>query len=90
MKKLNRILLIFAVISLFGLLITIGLHEYHYSFDPYSWLKSGKEGVESRNLWNERKSLYRYWILAFFVSSMIFGTLPTFSWFNKRRELGLK
>ncbi len=68
MKNLNSILKIVAIISLFSFLISLGLLEYHRSFDPYGWMESGIESVESRNLFNQRKWQYFYFVTGSFLS----------------------
>jgi hypothetical protein len=90
MKNLNYFLKIIALICLIGLFITIGLHEYHNSFNPYSWLDSNKETTESRYLWNIRKELIRLWILQFFIGTLIFSILPTLNWLISYRKIKLK
>ena len=48
MKGLNPIVKIVALSSLFGVALSIGLLEYHYTFDPYTWLNPNKEDDFSR------------------------------------------
>lgn len=80
-----RYLLIGTVLSFVALIVFIGLHEYLYTFDPYSWLDPKVESVKSRNLWNQRKELYRLLGLIFFCSSLVFGSAITIIWFRRRR-----
>lgn len=58
-----------------GLLMLIGLHQYHYSFDPYSWFQIGGDAVLTRDLWNAQKDLYNYLILRVFILTIIFGAI---------------
>lgn len=90
MKKVNVVLTILCLIALAGLLITFGLHQYHNSFDPYSWLDPTREDDYSRYLWNVRKELYRWWFLIFLISTIIFGTVPIFNWLVNRKKSSLK
>ena len=55
----QRVLLVAAVTAAAVFLISIELHEYHYSFDPYSWAYPGIESDKSRSLWLQRRDLYR-------------------------------
>jgi hypothetical protein len=85
MVNLNSIVKIIAVLSLIGFLLAIGLHEYHYSFDPYSWLDPNFETVESRNFWNERKWHYRYFGILSFAVLLLSVTTLFFNWLINRR-----
>lgn len=69
----------FAVVAL---TVSICLHEYHYTFDPYSWANPEIESDKSRDLWNERKDLYRFFIAVFFLLTM---GLSGISWMVWRR-----
>jgi hypothetical protein len=80
-------LLTATVISFAALIVLLGLHEYHYSFDPYSWVNPGVESVESRNLWNHRKDLYRLLMLISFCSMLISGSGTAIIWFRRRSDL---
>jgi len=80
-----RFLVISTALSVVAVIIFIGLHEYLYTYDPYSWLDPKVESVESRNLWNHRKDLYRLLIVIFFCSTLLFGSASTFIWFRRRR-----
>jgi len=80
-----RWLVIATLLSAISLAMFIGLHEYLYAFDPYSWLNPKIESVESRNLWNHRKDLYRVLIVIFFSSTLIFSLAGTIVWFRSRR-----
>jgi amino acid permease len=71
-----KTLTVLAVLSLVGLLIISVLLAYHYSFDPYSWLKPQTDAVESRDLWNIRKDYYKLLLLIFSVATFVFGFLP--------------
>ena len=86
-KRNLRWLLAATVISSIGLIIFIGLHEYLYTFDPYSWLDPKVESVESRNLWNHRKDLYRVFILLFFFSTFVLDAATTITWWHRRHVL---
>jgi hypothetical protein len=80
-----RFLVIATALSVVAVIIFIGLHEYLYTYDPYSWLAPKVESVESRSLWNHRKDLYRLLIGIFFCSTLLFGSASTFIWFRRRR-----
>jgi hypothetical protein len=84
-NTLFRCLIIATVLCVIALIIFVGLHEYLYTFDPYSWLNPKVESVESRNLWNHRKDLYRLLIVIFFCSSLLFGSASTIIWLRRRR-----
>jgi hypothetical protein len=84
-NKVPRLCLAVTLISLAALIILFGLHEYHYSFDPYSWANPNAETVESRNLWNQRKDLYRLLMIVFFCPAVIFGSATVVVWFRQRR-----
>ena len=90
MKTLLKTSKVFAFFSLIGLIVVFGLHHYHYSFDPYSWLKSNAASVESRDLWNVRKDLYRFWTLIFLIGTIFFGFLPVVGWLVSFRKIRLK
>ena len=79
-----RYLVIGTVLSFVALIVFIGLHEYLYTFDPYSWLDPKVESVKSRDLWNHRKDLYRLFGLIFFCSTLVFGSAITIIWFRRR------
>ena len=87
-NKVLRLLFTVTLISLAALLLLLGLHEYHYSFDPYSWADPNAASVESRNLWNQRKDFYRLLMLVFFCPAVIFGLATVFVWFRQRHILG--
>jgi hypothetical protein len=84
-KTLFRCLVVATVLSVIAVIIFVGLHEYLYTFDPYSWLNPKVESVESRNLWNHRKDLYRLLIVIFFCSTLLFGSASTIIWLRRRR-----
>lgn len=91
MKKPITFIKSIAVISLFGLLLAFGLLEYHRSFDPYGWLETGIESVESRNLWNERKWQYFYFGAFSFISLFLSSLSLFFIWIlNRKNRASLK
>lgn len=57
--KSARLLFIASGASLLLFLVAVGLHEYLYTFDPYSWASPGIESDRSRDLWLHRRDLYR-------------------------------
>ncbi len=73
------------VASLGALILLVGLHEYHYSFDPYSWFHIGGESVLTRDLWNAQKDLYRYLIVRTFISTAVFAAMTVALGFLKNR-----
>lgn len=87
-KRIPRWLLVATVVSFIGLAIFLGLHEYLYTFDPYSWANPKVESVESRNLFNERKDLYRVFILMFFTLTLLFGSATGIAWWRGRQAPG--
>ena len=81
-----RFLLGLTLLSLTSLIVLVGLHEHLYSFDPYSWANSKVESVESRNLWNQRKDLYRWLMLIFFCPTIGFGLAAVLVWLRQRSD----
>jgi hypothetical protein len=81
-----RLFIAITLVSLLALIVLFGLHQYHYSFDPYSWAKPNVEGVESRNLWNQRKDLYHLLMLVFFCPAVVFGLATVVVWFRQRHS----
>jgi hypothetical protein len=53
--------------------VAASLHEYLYTFNPYSWAFPGIESDQSRSLWLHRRDLYRMIGLISFLIAMIFG-----------------
>ena len=92
MIKAFRWFAILMTIAGFGaLILSIGLHEYHYSFDPYSWLHVGGESVLTRDLWNAQKDFYRCLIIGTFILTVIFGAITaTLGFLNKKINRNLK
>ena len=77
---------VFIAFASFGaLIVLIGLHEYHYSFDPYSWFHIGGESVLTRDLWNAQKDLYRYLIVRAFILTAVFASVSAILGFLKNR-----
>jgi hypothetical protein len=70
---MKKILKIWLAVSAAGILISLLLLAELLSHDPYQWLKPRFDGVESRDLWNERKKLYIYILVGF--SAVFFSSL---------------
>ena len=83
----KQIFLFAALISFAVFLSSVALHEYLYSFDPYSWAFPGKESDVSRSLFLERAHLYRVVGVISFMFTLIFGGA---TWLSKRSERRLK
>jgi hypothetical protein len=86
MGNFNRKVRIIAVLAFVAFLISFGLLNYHYSFDPYTWLKPAEEGVLSRHLWLERRDIYAYSVLVSFGAFFIAAAYLLVSWIIKRRN----
>ncbi|MBX7173878.1 MAG: hypothetical protein K1X72_23110 [Pyrinomonadaceae bacterium] len=86
MGKYNQLAKIVAIFSITGIILFLGLLEYHRSFDPYSWLNPNRETVYSRNLWNQRKEIYVFSFLACFSSFLVSITFLLFNWILQRRN----
>ena len=72
-------------ISLGAFVVSLSLHQFHYTFDPYSWADQNFQSVESRNAWNKRKILYRELILVSLCGAVVFGGITLFC-FNRGRQ----
>ena len=86
MNNLNRKAKIVAVLAFGAFLISFGLLNYHYSFDPYSWLKPDVDAVLSRDRWLERRDIYICSALLSFVAFFVAATDLLFAWIVERRE----
>ena len=84
---MRKILTGWFIVSLIGVLISFFLLEELRSHNPYKWLDPNAGSVESRNLWNERKWVYRYLLAGFFIS---FLTSLGFLIYQKIKERRLK
>ena len=63
-------------VSLLLFLGMVGLHEYLYTFDPYSWASSpGIESDQSRSLWLHRRDLYRAIGMISFALTVAFAAM---------------
>ena len=65
--------------------VAVSLHEYLYTFDPYSWAFPGVESDQSRSLWLHRRDLYRMIGLISFVLAMMFGAAALVVKFRNRK-----
>ena len=70
---MKRYVLIWTLISLAGVIVSLALLIELRAHDPYHWLDFANASVESRDRWNERKSLYFYWLAGSLVSLLISG-----------------
>jgi hypothetical protein len=75
MKGFSLLIKISLIISVFGLIVFIGLLLELRRHDPYSWINPPFETIESRDLWNEQKDFYlmavKIFLSSAFVSSVI-------------------
>jgi len=69
----SRLLVVAACASMFVFVVAVSLHEYLYTFDPYSWAFPGIESDKSRSLWLHRRDLYRIIGLISFVLAVMSG-----------------
>ena len=68
--------------------VAVGLHQYLYTFDPYSWAFPGIESDQSRSLWLQRRYLYEVIGLTSLVLATMFGaTGLVVKLRNRRTEL---
>ena len=86
MEKINLLAKTVAIFSLIAVILFFGLLEHHRSFDPYSWLDPKDVSVQSRDLWNQRKELYAYFLLGSFASLIVSATYLFFGWIVKRNN----
>ncbi len=82
---MKKILIVWLIISVIGFFLSFFLLEELRSHDPYQWLNPDVETVESRNLWNERKMLYVYFSVGFFISLITSIGVLIFHKINQRR-----
>jgi hypothetical protein len=78
---------LFLIVALFTFVVFAGclaLHEYLYTFDPYSWAVPGEESDISRSLFLQRAHLYRVVGIISFVLTLVFGGA---AWVNKRAQI---
>jgi preprotein translocase subunit SecE len=68
------------MITCFGLLIELATHN------PYNWLDSSIETLQSRTLWNERKELYYQCSLISVVFTFLSFIVFLIDWFRKSRH----
>ena len=86
MEKTKSIMKVVSIVSLLGCFLAFGLLEYHRSFDPYGWLDTGIESVESKNLWNEKKWQYYYFGAISFIPLFLSSLCLFFIWTSNRRK----
>ncbi len=79
----KRFLLFAALLTFVVFLSCLALHEYLYSFDPYSWAFPGKESDVSRSLFLQRARLYRVVGVVSFSLTVVFGVA---AWLSKAAE----
>jgi hypothetical protein len=73
---------LFAALLTFAVFVScLVLHQYLYSFDPYSWAFPGKESDLSRSLFIQRAQLYRIVGVISFMLALVFGWQ---AWIRKR------
>ena len=75
-----------AVVLLGAFVVALSLHQFHYTFDPYSWADQNFQSVESRNAWNKRKILYRELILVSLCGAVVFGGITLFCFKRGRQK----
>ncbi|MDQ3131897.1 MAG: hypothetical protein M3Q99_14210 [Acidobacteriota bacterium] len=68
---MKKILMLWLIISLIATFIFFFLLIELHSHDPYQWANPNFETVESRNLYNERKILYFYFMVGTFGSFVV-------------------
>lgn len=84
MKKANRSIKFASIVSLSCVAALFVLIQYHYSFDPYSYVDPTVKSVESRSVWLWRRNVYFYTFCAAFVSLTISLGLLILSWITGR------
>lgn len=86
-RRTKTIIILFLIAFLFS----FGLLQYHYSFNPYTWLNPAIEDDYSRGLWLERRNIYALMTLLTF-SGFFFATGFGFIELilTKRSKLNLK
>jgi hypothetical protein len=83
----KQIFLFAALISFAAFVSCLALHEYLYSFDPYSWAFPGKESDVSRSLFLQRAYLYRVVGVISFILTLMFSAA---AWISRRSERSSK
>lgn len=91
MEKYNSLAKFTAILGSIIFLLSFGLLNYHYSFNPYTWLDSTKEDDFSRSLWLERRNSYAYLVAISFGTSSIAIAYLFLSWvIQKKNRIILK
>jgi hypothetical protein len=78
-----RLLFAATCLALLVFLVSVGLHEYLYTFDPYGWAFPGIESDRSRSLWLYRRDLYRMVALISLTLTIVFAAVTLLA---KRRK----
>lgn len=75
------------LVTFLAFVFSFGLLEYHYSFDPYTWLDPSHGDDFSRGLWLERRNLYAALVVVFFLSFFVTASYLFWNWAMRRLDI---
>jgi len=80
MEILNQKARTISILFFIAFLFSFGLLEYHYSFNPYTWLNPAIEDDFSRSLWLDRRNVYVFLTIITFGGFLVTTAYWFLSW----------